>query len=198
MSNNISDHTDGIFVEASNNTISENNIYGNGKGIVLSGFKVALSNNITRNIIRENGNGIFFDGDCSQNIIEGNEIYDNAEVGVRILTGSHHNLIFNNSFTNNLLSHAYDYGESNRWDNGTIGNHWEDYTGKDADDDGIGDTPYVIPGSAGSQDNFPIWDDGPEPVIPIELIILISVISGGAVIGVATILLIRRKRKRIE
>jgi len=29
------------------------------------------------------------------------------------------------------------------------------------------------------------------------LIILISVISGGAVIGVATLLLIRRKRKRI-
>jgi len=34
--------------------------------------------------------------------------------------------------------------------------------------------------------------------IPIELIVLISVISGGAVIGVATILLIRRKRKRIQ
>jgi len=34
--------------------------------------------------------------------------------------------------------------------------------------------------------------------IPIELIVLISVISGGAVIGVATFLLIRRKRKRIE
>jgi len=30
------------------------------------------------------------------------------------------------------------------------------------------------------------------------LIIIISVISGGTVIGVATILLIRRKRKRIE
>jgi len=37
-----------------------------------------------------------------------------------------------------------------------------------------------------------------EPAIPFELIILISVISGGAVIGVATLLLIRRKRKRIE
>jgi len=30
------------------------------------------------------------------------------------------------------------------------------------------------------------------------LIVIISVISGGAAIGVATILLIRRKRKRIE
>ena len=33
--------------------------------------------------------------------------------------------------------------------------------------------------------------------IPIELIILISVISGGAVIGVATLLLLIRKRKII-
>ncbi|GAH48086.1 unnamed protein product, partial [marine sediment metagenome] len=36
------------------------------------------------------------------------------------------------------------------------------------------------------------------PPMPIEMIILISVISGGAVIGVATLLLIRRKRGRIE
>ncbi|MCP6719040.1 MAG: hypothetical protein KJI71_02265 [Patescibacteria group bacterium] len=33
---------------------------------------------------------------------------------------------------------------------------------------------------------------------PLELVIIISVISGGAIIGVATLLLIRRKRKRIE
>ncbi|MFW9948139.1 MAG: FG-GAP repeat domain-containing protein [Candidatus Odinarchaeota archaeon] len=38
----------------------------------------------------------------------------------------------------------------------------------------------------------------PPPGIPIELIIIISSISGGAVIGVASILLIRRKRKRIS
>jgi len=187
MSNNISDQMDGIYLQAPNNTISENDIYGNGKGIVLSGFKVALSNNITRNIIRENGNGIFFDDDCSQNIIEGNKIYDNSEVGVRILTGSHHNLIFNNSFTNNLLSHAYDYGESNRWDNGTLGNYWEDYSGDDANDDGIGDTPYdVIGTSASAQDNFPIWDDGPEPVeqgIPgYNLFFLLGTISVVAIV----------------
>jgi len=187
ISNNINDHTDGIFVEAANNTISENDIYGNGKGIVLSGFKVALSNNITRNIIRENGEGIFFDDDCSQNIIEGNEIYDNSEVGVRILTGSHHNLIFNNSFTNNLFSHAYDNGESNHWDNGTLGNYWDDYSGDDANDDGIGDTPYdVIGTSASAQDNFPIWDDGPEPEIPeipgYNLFFLLGTISVVAIV----------------
>ena len=34
----------------------------------------------------------------------------------------------------------------------------------DINDDGIGDTPYNITGTAKSQDNFPIWDDGPEPI----------------------------------
>ena len=76
------------------------------------------------------------------------------------------------------------------------------YTGLDADGDGIGDVPYIINASAGSQDNFPLMKC---PIsaqegggIPIEMVILISVVSGGAVIGVATLLLIRRKRKRIE
>lgn len=72
----------------------------------------------------------------------------------------------------------------------------------DYDGDWIGDVPYNITSSAGSQDNFPLMKC-PLPLkgkegIPIELIILISVISGGALIGLATVLLIRRKRKRIE
>jgi len=37
-----------------------------------------------------------------------------------------------------------------------------------------------------------------ELAIPLELILMILIISGGAMIGVATIMLIRRKRKRIE
>lgn len=48
------------------------------------------------------------------------------------------------------------------WDNGVIGNSWDDYDGFDTDDNGIGDTPYPINGTAGSVDNFPIYDDGPE------------------------------------
>jgi len=30
----------------------------------------------------------------------------------------------------------------------------------DANDDGIGDVPYNILGTANSSDHFPIWDDG--------------------------------------
>ena len=53
---------------------------------------------------------------------------------------------------------------NNQWDNGTIGNYWADYPGLDLNDNGIGDTPYIISGTARSLDNFPIWDDGSTPV----------------------------------
>jgi len=57
------------------------------------------------------------------------------------------------------MLNAADNGTNNQWDNGTIGNYWADYIGVDTNDDGIGDTPYNIQGSAGSQDNYPIWWD---------------------------------------
>ncbi len=46
------------------------------------------------------------------------------------------------------------YG-GNAFNTSTIGNYWDDYTGSDADGDGIGDTPYVISGSGGSKDYLP-------------------------------------------
>jgi len=69
----------------------------------------------------------------------------------------------------------------------------------DADSNGIGDVPYNVTGSAGSQDIFPLMEcpisvqDGEG--FPLELIILILIICG-TVIGLTTLLLIRRKRKR--
>ncbi len=53
-----------------------------------------------------------------------------------------------------------DNGNSNFWNNSLIGNYWDNYTGIDANDDGIGDTPHSIVGSAMVFDYLPIWDDG--------------------------------------
>ncbi|GAH91844.1 unnamed protein product, partial [marine sediment metagenome] len=77
------------------------------------------------------------------------------------IISSHSNLVYWNYFYyNGQPLQAFDSGTNNNWDNGTIGNYWSDYGGVDADDDGIGDTSYSISGSAVSQDNYPIWDDG--------------------------------------
>ena len=74
-------------------------------------------------------------------------LFDNSNSSLTYL-----NMIYCQSNTDN--------GHNNQWDNGTIGNYWHYYGGVDIDSDGIGDTPYSIPGSAGSIDYFPIWDDG--------------------------------------
>jgi len=98
----------------------------------------------------------------------GNEFYDNiihnnAKYGVLIqdLTQNCNDSVFyNNSISNPLGINAYDNGSNSEWDNGLIGNYWNDYGDDDDDDDGIGDTPYLISGDANSQDNYPIWEDG--------------------------------------
>lgn len=49
----------------------------------------------------------------------------------------------------------------NTWDNGAVGNYWDDYLGNDLDGNGIGDTPYVL--DTFNKDNFPLkepWNGG--------------------------------------
>ena len=70
------------------------------------------------------------------------------------LESSYNNSVFHNNFLN-PITNAYD-NRSNIWDDSypSGGNYWADYTGVDADEDGIGDTPYSIPGGS-SQDRYP-------------------------------------------
>ena len=137
----------GLMMDSNNNTLYGNTINNNKIGISLT---KGANNTVKKNYITENYEyGIFLE-DYSRNNLP----------NLATL-----NLIYWNTFNSNGIN-AQDDGTANMWDNGTIGNYWDDYSGKDANDDGIGDTPYTVPGSAGSQDNFPIWDDGPELGIP--------------------------------
>ena len=48
-------------------------------------------------------------------------------------------------------------------DNGSIGNYWDHYSGRDQNDDGIGDTPHIVPGEyITRQDNYPLWREPPK------------------------------------
>jgi parallel beta-helix repeat protein len=217
----------GIFLgQVSNGLLLNNDVSNNNKnGINL---RYSDDNIITGNIVNDNTNtGIFLEL-SDDNTISGNTANNHNDYGILVYYSNNNNIsgntannneygmliavtpfsrnnsIYLNCFNNNTLN-AYDMGyPNNHWDDGNNGNYWDDYTGLDEDSNGIGDVPYNITGSAGSQDNFPLIKcpiSAPSPEgggIPIELIILISVISGGAAIGVATLLLIRRKRKRME
>ncbi|MFX1410895.1 MAG: NosD domain-containing protein [Promethearchaeota archaeon] len=67
---------------------------------------------------------------ASFNIISENMIINN-KVRIYTYTSSTENYIYNNIFIGNTEFNALDDGISNFWDNGIIGNYWDDYTGVD-------------------------------------------------------------------
>jgi parallel beta-helix repeat protein len=163
--NNNSNH--GIVLYYSNNTTISRNTANHNRfyGIdIYSSDNNTVSGN-TANHNKGYGIGLFYSNSTT---ISGNIVDNNVFYGIYLLS-SDYNLIYKNYFINNGIQ-ARDSGNSNDWDNGTIGNYWDDYAGVDANDDGIGDTPYLISGIGGGQDTYPIWTDG-DDITPIITII---------------------------
>ncbi len=85
------------------------------------------------------------------NFLLGNLIQFNENGGISILSGDY-NRVHHNTLIQTGAS--VDHGKNNAWDDGNEGNYWDDYSGEDANRDGIGDTPFPIPPNA--MDGFPL------------------------------------------
>jgi len=135
-----------------NNTISGNSVTDNN----YYGIQLSHSNNnyISENsAINNNDYGIQL-SHCVNITVSENIVVEN-QYGIRIGSSCFDNLLFYNYFVNNSAANGLDLG-LNSWDNGEVGNYWDDYTGIDLDDDGIGDTPYMVAGGTGNKDYKPL------------------------------------------
>lgn len=159
-----------IYGNSNNNVIQSNILSKSQRNGVL--IEESQYNTVKNNIIVDSiEDGISFESwvtlDNANNIISKNVIGQNLDYGISIDIYSFDNIIYFNEFVSNDIN-AIDNGNNNQWDNGTIGNYWDDYSGTDLNHDNIGDTPYNISGSKGSQDNFPLYSDFFPPAIIIN------------------------------
>jgi parallel beta-helix repeat protein len=142
---------DGITLEKCNSSIVKgNDVNATRRGIWLyeSDYNTVSDNIVSNSIWRY---GIILCGHSSNNTIVRNMIKDNV-VGLG-MTGED-NLIFDNDFIDNQNQTEIVESYPNAWNNTYEGNYWSNYNGTDADQDGIGDTPYPIDES--NTDNHPL------------------------------------------
>ena len=187
----ISNVDEGIILGYSNNCSLINNSVSHTKiGLFLSysNYNIIQGNNVSKNnygiqITHSNNNKVL-----------SNMIYKNKKCGCRICCNSNYNTMYLNSFMFNNQS-ASDYFR-NQWYNKKIGNKWSDYNGLDENNDGIGDTPYLIPDGE-NKDPFPIvgslkkfreTNDKKTPAPSLLISITMLILTG----------FIRKKRKRKE
>jgi len=187
VSNNVVTQSGRYGINLSNttgNSITGNTCSNNTAG---SGFAIYLADNannntVSGNISESNTYGIRVKNAYSNNIF--NNIFSDNNTGLEIATGSKENVFYLNNFIDNAsqLSAGYGAVAGNFWNSqadqtytykgvqytGPVGNYWSDYTGADADGNGIGDTPYQT--IATDKDDYPLmgpWQEGviTEPVV---------------------------------
>ncbi len=172
---NISSNSNyGLYLgENTKNNIIKYNIFYNNKYSIYANN--AKTNDISSNTFTSSADyGLYFDNDSNDNLIsdniftennytirirgsEKNTIFKNLimnnKYGLYLCCGAKNNLAYNNFFINNSNWNAID-ALVNKWDNGIVGNYWDDYSGPDANGDGIGDIPYLI--NDNRVDRFPL------------------------------------------
>jgi len=137
-----------LKIQGNYNTIDDCTLQHFSNGILL--IDQTTNNNIKNCNIFDNENAIDIRMKSNNNVITNCNIYSNLQ-SIKIWQNSNNNTVYlNNMFKND--NNAIDEA-TNQWDNGSQGNYWDIYQGIDANQDGIGDTPFII--SDQSADHFP-------------------------------------------
>jgi len=137
-------------INVTSNIVSNNSFV----GIILT---LGSSNNIiSGNTIQNNGDiGIELEYDQnSNNKIFDNTVLNNADVGILLSETSNDNDVKRNDFIDNNvggISQGSDDGSNNMF----AFNHWDDWISPDTNVDGIVDDPYSIEGTSNNKDDFP-------------------------------------------
>ena len=188
--NRIIGNGNAVIMDKSNgNNIQKNIINNNNYGIKIDTNSHAI--NITDNNVMGNKNhGIQINEKSTGFIINNNTIANNGECGICINDVSHSSIVTLNMVSNNAIGiKSYGFSDGNlfhqnsiidndlnafdssidHWDNYVLGNYWSDYDGQDENEDGIGDTPYYIPGGD-NKDRYPLmkpWQPPSKPGKPV-------------------------------
>ncbi|RLF53722.1 MAG: hypothetical protein DRN24_00125 [Thermoplasmata archaeon] len=190
----------GIEIQSNNNLITNCNIINN------EGYAIKL-NNSNHNTIKNNNiiNNTWISiilRNSSNNIIIKNNILNNRN-GILIDSTSNNNILYYNNFINNTYYNANDYGK-NTWYSTKlyVCNYWSDYNGTDENRNGIGDTPYTIPGT-GNQDNYPLISSYKEIKFEVNLdtlyfMLLVSMIAAILFILLIGVIWYYKNRKKLK
>ena len=159
----------GIYIDwgSNNNTVSRNLLRFNGAGITLwnSSFNNIIGNTITdsRLIVYDSdqtphyyGTAIELYFNSTANVVSGNNIINNY---IAVSLNKEVNYFYLNNFINNSNSVLFVLYNTNIFDNGSMGNYWDDYTAKypnaqEIGNSGVYNTPYII--NRIIPDNYPL------------------------------------------
>lgn len=160
------------LTDASNNVIKANQITAIAAGVAIEDTALfpiqaitSQNNSILNNTVTHCSGAAVSFRLTKENVLAGNTI-SNSAIGLS-LGWTENNTVYHNNFVDNgeqvpggpeptwWASNEIYYSTCD-WDNGKEGNFWSNYTGIDANQDGIGDTPHVI--NEKNTDNFPLMN----------------------------------------